>query len=91
MDILVACAGLSAVILSVGVGFRRRWAYVPLVRAMFGLTIILAFAIGRKTLQQGRTGTEHIMDVTAGPCLVILLGVVLLFLLNRRVQDELAP
>ena len=31
------------------------------------------------------------MDVTAGPCLVILLGVVLLFLLNRRVQDELAP
>lgn len=90
MDIVVACAGLSVVVLSVAVGFRRRWAYQPLVRTMIGLTLVLALAIGRKTLQPGRTGTEHLLDLTAGPCLVALMGFVLLFLLNRRVQDELA-
>jgi hypothetical protein len=91
MDIFVACAGLLVVALSVGVGFRRRWAQVALVRSMLGLIVVCVLAIGRKALQDNRTASERLMDVAIGPALVILMGVVLLFLVNRRVQDELAP
>ncbi len=91
MDIFVACAGLLVIALSVGVGFRRRWAHFALVRSLLGLMIVFALAIGRKALQDGRSDSARLLDVTAGPCLVIAMGIVLLFLVNRRVQDELTP
>lgn len=91
MDIFVACAGLFVVALSVGVGFRRRWAHIALVRSLLGLMIVLALAIGRKALQDGRTVSERLMDMTVGPCLVIVMGIVLPFLVNRHVRDELKP
>ena len=91
MDIFVACVGFFVVARSIGVGFRRRWAHVGLVRSMLGLMIVCVLAIGRKALQDNRAASERLMDVAIGPGLVILMGVVLLFLVNRRVQDELAP
>jgi hypothetical protein len=91
MDIIVACAGLAGISLSVGLALRRRWAHGALVRLMAALIVVFVLALGRKALQEGRTSSERLMDVTVGPCLVIVMGVVLLFLLNRRVQDELTP
>jgi hypothetical protein len=90
MDIFIACIGLSAIAFSVGVALRRRWAHCALVRLMLALIIVLVLALGRKELQDGRTGSERLMDLTVGPCLVIVMGGVLLFLVNRRVQDEFA-
>lgn len=91
LDIFVACVGLLVIVLSVAVAFRRRWAHVALVRSMVGLMVVGGFAIGRKVLQEGRTPSDHLMDVTASPCILLTIGVVVLFRLNRRVQDELEP
>lgn len=91
LDVLVACVGLLIIVLSVAVVFRRRWAHVALVRSMLGLMVVGGLAFGRKILQDGRTPSDHVMDVTAGPCIFIAMGIVVLFLVNRRVQEELEP
>jgi hypothetical protein len=91
LDVFVACTGLLVIVLSVAVVFRRRWAHVALVRSMFGLMIVTVFVLGRKVLQNGRSPSDRFMDVTAGPFILLAMGVVLLFLVNRRVQDELVP
>ena len=91
LDVFVACIGLLIILLSVAVVFRRRWAHVGLVRSMLGLMVVGGFAFGRKILQGGRTPSDHFMDMTAGPGIFLAMGVVVLFLVNRRVQDELEP
>jgi hypothetical protein len=58
---------------------------------MFGLLLVAVFVFGRKALQDGQTPSDRLMDVTAGPCILLAMGIVLLFLVNRRVQDELEP
>lgn len=91
VDVLVACAGMLVILLSVAVGFRRRWAYAGLVRSIFGVMIVAVLAIARKALQEERTLSERLMDITAGPVVLLAMATVLLFLMNRRVQEELVP
>ncbi|MEO6992777.1 MAG: hypothetical protein ABI273_04025, partial [Lacunisphaera sp.] len=70
---------------------RRQWAHAALLRMLVSLMIISVCAVVRKELEGGRTLSDRLMDVTVGPTIVVLIGMVVLFLVNRRVQDELVP
>ena len=89
MGILISCAGIAVVVLSISVGLRRKWAHDSLVHILAGLTIVFVIAVGRKVLQEGSSTEEHMKVLSFGSCVVVSMVLVVLLLLNRRIQDQL--
>jgi hypothetical protein len=91
VDVTVAGIGIGVVALAAGVMLRRAWAHRWLVRSLVALWVVLVLAVARKLLQHDRPPADFRNDLVFGPFVAILIVVTWLFLINRRVREDLRP
>jgi hypothetical protein len=89
--VLLASLGFAILVGSAGFAMRSSWSYRMLVWSMGALIPFSVFLITRRDLIAAHTASERWQDLTYGTGLVVAMGVTLMFLRSRAVQNDFRP